>query len=204
PQGKDMKKQALLALSLILLTGCGRNIRTAEDVTPGNIKETCMSWKYGATDIRIQTGKITKELVDRWIAKTKYDITHGKPRIIITHIDNRTDMVISTDMIRDIIEHAAVDDGRVTMLVGDAKNEQELDMWLKKITKDPKYAKKSRVERNEVQAPQFLAKIRIVKAMTEQKRYDIEEYLMTLTLYDLETQEIVDSATDLLRKKVRI
>jgi len=199
-----MKKQALLALSLILLTGCGRNIRTAEDVTPGNTKETCMNWKYGATDIRIQTGKITKELVDRWIAKTKYDITHWKPRIIITHIDNRTDMVISTDMIRDIIEHAAVDDGRVTMVVGDTKNEQELDTWLKKITKDPKYAKKSRVDSNEVQAPQFLAKIRIVKAMTEQKRYDIEEYLMTLTLYDLETQEIVDSATDLLRKKVRI
>jgi hypothetical protein len=198
-----MKKQALLALTLIL-AGCGRNIRTAEDVTPGNTKETCLNWKYGATDIRIQTGKITKELVDRWVARTKYDIAHGKPRIIVTHIDNRTDMVISNDMIRDIIEHAAVEDGRVTMVVGDSKDEQELDTWLKKITKDPKYARKSRVDTNEVQAPQFLAKIRIVKAMTEQKRYDIEEYMMTLTLYDLETQEIVDSATDLLRKKVQI
>jgi hypothetical protein len=198
-----MKKQALLALGLIL-AGCGRDIRTAEDITPGNVKETCLNWKYGATDIRIQTGKITKELVDRWIARTKYDITNGKPRIIVTHIDNRTDMVISTDMIRDIIEHAAVDDGRVTMVVGDSKDEQELDTWLKKITKDPKYARKSRVDNNEVQAPQFLAKIRIVKAITEQKRYDIEEYLMTLTLYDLETQQIVDSATDILRKKVQI
>ena len=46
-------------------------------------------------------------------------------------------MVISNDMIRDIIEHAAVDDGRVTMVVGDSKDEQELDTWLKKITKDP-------------------------------------------------------------------
>jgi hypothetical protein len=198
-----MKKQALLALSLIL-AGCGRNIRTAEDVTPGNAKETCLNWKYGATDIRIQTGKITKELVDRWIARTKYDLTNGKPRIIITHIDNRTDMVISNDMIRGIIEHVAVEDGRVAMVVGDTKDEQELDTWLKKITKDPKYAKKSRVDNNEAQAPQFLAKIRIVKAMTEQKRYDIEEYLMTLTLYDLETQQIVDSATDILRKKVQI
>ncbi len=188
-----MKKQALLALSLIL-AGCGRDIRTAVDVTPGNTKETCLNWKYGATDIRIQTGKITKELVDRWIVRTKYDIAKGKPRIIVTHIDNRTDMV----------EHAAVDDGRVTMVVGDTKDEQELDTWLKKITKDPKYARKSRVDTNQVQAPQFLAKIRIVKAITEQKRYDIEEYLMTLTLYDLETQEIVDSATDLLRKKVQI
>ncbi len=198
-----MKKQALLALALVL-SGCGRNIRTAEDVTPGNAKETCMNWKYGATDIRIQTGKITKELVDRWVARTKYELTNGKPRIIVTQIDNRTDMVISNDMIRDIIEHVAAEDGRVTMVVGDTKDEQELDTWLKKITKDPKYARKSRVDNNEVQAPQFLAKIRIVKAFTEQKRYDIEEYLMTLTLYDLETQQIVDSATDILRKKVQI
>lgn len=198
-----MKKQALLALTLAL-TGCGRDLRTAVDITPGNAKETCMNWKYGATDIRIQTSKITKELVDRWVARTNYDTTIGKPRIIVTHVDNRTDMVISNDMIRDIIEHAAVEDGRVTMVVGDSKDEHELDTWLKKITKDPKYARKSRVESNAVQAPQFLAKIRIVKAITEQKRYDIEEYLMTLTLYDLETQEIVDSATDVLRKKVQI
>ena len=198
-----MKKQALLALSL-LLCSCGRHLRTAEDITPGNPQETCLNWKYGATDIRIQTGKITKELVDRWVARTNYDLSNGKPRIIVTHVDNRTDMVISNDMIRDIIEHAAVDDGRVTMVVGDTQDEKELDTWLKKITNDPKYARKSRVDTHAVQAPQFLAKIRIVKALTEQKRYDIEEYLMTLTLYDLETQEIVDSATDLLRKKVQI
>jgi hypothetical protein len=198
-----MKKQIALALSL-LLAGCGRNIRTAEDITPGNTKETKMSWKYGATDIRIQTNKLTKALVDRWAERTHYDFASGKPRIIVTHVDNRTDMVISTDMIRDIIEHAAVEDGRVTMVVGDTKDEQELDSWLKKILKDPKYSNKSRVENKQVSAPQFLAKIRLVKAMTEQKRYDIEEYLMTLTLYDLETQEIVDSATDILRKKVQI
>lgn len=198
-----MKKQALLALTLIL-SSCGRNIRTAEDITLGNAKETCMSWKYGATDIRIQTSKITKELVDRWVARTHYDSARGKPRIIITHVDNRTDMVISNDMIRDIIEHVAVEDGRVNMVVGDSKDEQELDTWLKKITKDPKYSNKSRVDNHEAQAPQFLAKIRIVKAMTEQKRYDLEEYLMTLTLYDLETQQIVDSTTDILRKKVQI
>jgi hypothetical protein len=198
-----MKKSILLATTL-LLAGCGRNIRTAEDITPGNPKETQMSWKYGATDIRTQTSKLTKTLVDRWAGRTHYDFAQGKPRIIVTHVDNRTDMVISTDMIRDIIEHAAVEDGRVTMVVGDTKDERELDTWLKKILKDPKYSNKSRVENREVQAPQFLAKIRLVKAMTEQRRYDLEEYLMTLTLYDLETQEIVDSATDLLRKKVKI
>ncbi len=202
-----MKKQVLMAPSLLLallLAGCGRNIRTAEDITPGNTKETHMSWKYGATDIRIQTGKLTKELVDRWAQRTHYDFASGKPRIIVTHMDNRTDMVISTDMIRDIIEHTAVEDGRVTMVVGDSKDERELDTWLQKILKDPKYSNKSRVDNREVTAPQFLAKIRLVKAMTEQKRYDIEEYLMTLTLYDLETQQIVDSATDILRKKVKI
>jgi hypothetical protein len=198
-----MYKRSLLALALIL-SGCGRNIRTAEDVTPGNCKETCLNWKYGLTDIKIQTGKITKELVDRWVARTHYDVAQGKPRIIVTQIDNRTDMVISTDMIRDIVESAAVQDGRITMVVGDAKNEQELDTWLQKILKNPKYSTKSRVDNHEVLAPQFLAKIRLVKAMTEQKRYDLEEYLMTLTLYDLETQEIVDSATDILRKKVKI
>jgi hypothetical protein len=198
-----MKKRALLALTL-LLAGCGRNIRTAEDVTPGNCREKHLSWKYGVTDIRIQTQKITRELVDRWIARTNYDLAKGKPRIIVTQVDNRTDMVISTDMIRDIIEHAAVEDGRISMVVGDTKDEQELDRWLKKILTDQKYSKKSKVDNHEVVAPQFLAKIRLVKAMTEQKRYDIEEYLMTLTLYDLETQEIVDSATDVLRKKVEI
>lgn len=198
-----MKKQIILTLSL-LLAGCGRNIRTAEDITPGNTKETHLSWKYGATDIRIQTNKLTQELVNRWAERTHYDFATGKPRIIVTHVDNRTDMVISTDMIRDIIEHAAAQDGRITMVVGDTRDEQELDTWLKKIVKDPKYSNKTRVENKQVTAPQFLAKIRLVKAMTEQKRYDIEEYLMTLTLYDLETQEIIDSATDILRKKVQI
>jgi len=198
-----MKKYPLIALTL-LLASCGRDIRTAQDITPGNSKETALNWKYGLNDIRIQTGKITRELVDRWIARTNYDLAKGKPRIIVTQVDNRTDMVISNDMIRDIIEHAAVDDGRVTMVVGDAKDEQELDQWLKKILSNPKYSKKTKLDNHEVVAPQFLAKIRIVKAITEQKRYDIEEYLMTLTLYDIETQEIVDSATDILRKKVEI
>lgn len=129
-----MKALTLLALSL-LLTSCGRQIRTAEDVTPGNSKETQLSWKYGANDIRIQTGKLTRELVDRWAQRTQYDFAAGKPRIIVTHVDNRTDMVISTDMIRDIIEHAAVEDGRVTVVVGDVKDEQELNTWLKKSLK---------------------------------------------------------------------
>lgn len=198
-----MKKTAVLALTL-LAAGCGRDLRTAEDVTPGNQKETQLSWKYGANDIRIQTTKITKELVDRWFAKSDYNIKMGKPRIIITQVDNRTDMVIPTDMIRDIIESVAIDDGRVTIVVGDAKDEQELDKLLSKVRQDPKYSKTSRLEAGQVTAPQFLAKIRLVKAMTEQKRYDLEDYRMTITLYDIETEEAIDSAVDVLRKKVQI
>jgi len=197
------KTTAVLAIAL-LAAGCGRNLRTAEDITPGNEKETHMSWKYGATDIRIQTAKVTKELVDRWFSKTGYDIALGKPRIVVTQVDNRTDMVISTDMIRDIIESAAVDDGRVTITVGDFKDEQELDRHLYKIATDPKYSNATRLQAGQAAAPQFLAKIRIVKAMTEQKRYDIEEYRMTISLYDIETQELIDSAHDTLRKKVKL
>ncbi len=193
----------MLALTF-LTAACGRNIRTAEDITPGNDRETCMSWKYGATDIRIQTSKITQELVSRWFAKTGYDSKMGKPRIVITQVDNRTDMVISTDMIRDIIETVAVDDGRVSIIVGDSKDEQELDRFLSKIAKDPKYSGSSRLKQGQAKAPQLLAKIRIVKAMTEQKRFDIEEYRMTISLYDIETQELIDSAYDVLRKKVEI
>jgi len=198
-----MKKITIFALA-VLAAGCGRNIRTAEDITPGNPKESRLSWKYGATDIRIQTSNITRELVNRWFQKTGYDISKGKPRIIVTQVDNRTDMVIPTDMIRDIVEHVGAEDGRVTIVVGDAKDEQELDRLLAKGTKDPKYSNSGRPQKNQVSAPQFLAKIRLVKAITEQKRYDIEEYRMTITLYNIETEEVIDSAFDILRKKVEI
>lgn len=198
-----MNKFSFLALALIA-AGCGRNIRTAEDITPGNTRETQLSWKYGLTDIRIQTAKITRELVDRWYAKSGYDGQGGKPRIIITSVENRTDMVIPSDMIRDIIESVAIDDGRITVVVGDVKDEQELGALLEKASSDPKYSKSSKLKPHQATAPQFLAKIRIVKAMTEQRRYDIEEYRMSITLYDIETEEAIDSAVDVLRKKVEI
>lgn len=191
----------LLALSL---AGCGRQIRTAQDITPGNAKENQLSWKYGANDIRIQTTKVTSELVDKWFARTGYARNGQKPRIIITQIDNRTDMVISTHMIRDIIESVAIEDGRVSIMVGDAKDEAELNELLDKITHDPKYANSTRLAADQSKAPQFLAKIRLVKALTEQKRYDIEDYRMTITLYDIETGEALDSAYDVLRKKVQL
>ncbi len=141
--------------------------------------------------------------MDRWLARTGYNCLNGKPRIIITCIDNRTDHYISTDMIRDIIEGVAIDDGRFTVVVGDSSDEQELDNLMAKITQDPKYANSSRLTPGQATAPQFLAKVRITKAVTSDHFYDYEDYRMTITLYDIETQEAIDSAWDVLTKKVQ-
>lgn len=181
-----------------------RNIRTATDITPGNKSCEKLDWRYGAGDIRIQTTKLNQQLMDRWFDKTGYNIHHGKPRLVITQIDNRTDQYISSDMIRDIIECAAIDDGRYTVVVGDIQDEGELDYFMNKILQDPKYANHSRIQPSKATAPQFLVKIRITKAVTCDRFYDYEDYRMTITLYDIETQEAIDSAYDVLRKKVRL
>lgn len=204
-----MKYQHLLyptlCLSMMtLLSSCAcRTIRTAQDITPGNISHERLDWRYGSSDIRIQTTKLNKQLMDRWLTKTGYDIGYGKPRIIITEIDNRTDQYIQTDMIRDIFECVAIDDGRYTILVGDARNERELDELMDKISLDPKYNNNSRLQAGKAIAPQFLAKVRLTKAVTSDRYYDYEDYRMTVTLYDIETQEVIDSAWDVLSKKIR-
>jgi hypothetical protein len=193
---------SLLALSLTL-ESCCRRVRSAQDITPGNSTCEKLDWRYGASDIRIQTTKITRQLMDRWYAKTGWDCQGTKPRIIITEVDNRTDGYISTDMIRDMIEGVAIDDGRYTIVVGDYRDEKELDFMMAKIIHDPKYNNSSRLQPGQATAPQFLGKIRLTKAVTSDCRYDYEDYRMTITLYDIETQEAVDSAWDVLTKKVR-
>lgn len=198
-------KAPLLILAAAGLVACGRNIRTAEDVTPGHEQETCLDWKYGATDIRIQTQKVTDALMQKWWNIARADLaSKGKARIIITGVDNRTDQYISTDMIRDIIEEVAINDGRFTITVGDVQDEGELDTLLVKAGLDPKYRKETRPELGQATAPQFLAKIRITKALTHQKRYDLEHYRFQITLYDIQSQEAVDSASDTMYKKVQI
>lgn len=195
----------LVLTAALAATACGRNIRTAEDITPGHAHETRLDWKYGATDIRIQTTKVTDELMQRWWNIARADLTtKGKARIIITQVDNRTDQYISTDMIRDIVEEVAVNDGRFTITVGDAKDSDELDRLMVKAGLDPKYRAEGRPQPNQATAPQFLAKIRITKATTHQKRYDLEHYRFSITLYDIETQEAIDSASDTMYKKVEI
>lgn len=184
-------------------TACCRHVRTAKDVTPGNCHCTKLDWRYGAGDIRIQTTKINRILMDRWYAKTGYDCRCGKPRIIITQIDNCTDRYIPTEMIRDTIESAAIEDGRYTIVVGDMCDECDLDNLMQKIACDPKYNNSSRLTPGQATAPQFLAKIRLTKAVTSDCWYDYEDYRMTITLYDIETQEAIDSSWDVLSKKVQ-
>jgi len=139
--------------------------------------------------------------MDRWSAKAQRGTL--KPRIVITEIDNRTDMYIATDMIRDIIEGVAANDGRFTIVVGDCRDEFELDAFMQKIQNDPKYHNSSKLTASRATAPQFLGKLRLTKAITQTPRYDYEDYRMTITLYDIETQEIVDSAWDVFKKRVR-
>ncbi|CDZ81190.1 hypothetical protein BN1013_01721 [Candidatus Rubidus massiliensis] len=202
---RNMLVFCLLSLLITSLTSCApQRFRTAYDVTPGNPKGEILDWRYGATDIRIQTSKITKQIMDRWFAKTGYDcICQGKPRIIITEIDNRTNCYIATDMVRDIIEGVAINDGRFTVVVGDSEDEQELNLFMHKLLNDPKYCNSSKPRMGFATAPQFLAKIRITKSVTSDICYDYEDYRMTVTLYDMETQEAIDSAWDVLTKKVR-
>lgn len=189
---------------LLTCTSCGcRKIRTAEDITPGNPCGEKLDWRYGATDIRIQTTKINRQLMDRWYAKTHYQCENGKPRILITEIDNRTNCYISTDMIRDIIEGVAIDDGRYTIVVGDARDERELDLLMAKVAQHPKYRNPSQLQPGLAIAPEFLGKVRITKAVTSDPYYDYEDYRMTVTLYDIETQEAIDSAWDVLSKRVK-
>lgn len=193
----------LVTFTLLLsVASCCRHIRTAEDITPGNLCEK-LDWRYGAGDIRIQTTKITQQLFDRWYAKTDYQCQMGKPRVIITEIDNCTDQFIPTDMIRDIIEGVAINDGRYTVVVGNTQDEQELDYLMDKNLFASKYDNLTRIQPGMAKAPQFLGKIRITKAVRSDRFYDYEDYRMSVTLYDIETQEALDSAWDVLSKKVR-
>ncbi|MBA3722825.1 MAG: hypothetical protein H0W88_10565 [Parachlamydiaceae bacterium] len=195
-------KIAAICTLLVCSVSCSRSVRTATDVTPGNVNEK-LDWRYGAGDIRIQTTKITGQLFDRWYQKTGYQCDQGKPRIIINEIDNCTDRYISTDMIRDIFEGVAINDGRFTVVVGNANDECQLDYMMGKIQNAPKYNNSTRLETGKAIAPEFLGKIRITKAIRSERFYDFEDYRMTVTLYDIETQQAIDSAWDVLCKQVR-
>lgn len=200
---KKLIQMTALCAIMMSATGCGcRSVRTAEDITPGNVCEK-LDWRYGAGDIKIQTTKITRQLFDRWYARTDYQCESGKPRIIITEIDNCTDQYIPTDMIRDIIEGVAIDDGRFTVVVGNAQDECEMDYIMNKVNRAPKYNNPTKLQQGKAIAPEFLGKIRITKAVRSDRFYDYEDYRMAVTLYDIETQEAIDSAWDVLSKKVR-
>jgi hypothetical protein len=201
-----MKKIFLLIFPFIALslTACHcRHLRTAIDATPGNPRECQLDCHYGANDIRIQTTKLSKTLMDKWYSKTKYRVdTQDKPTIVFGGIENRTDMYIPTDLIQDVLEGVAINDGRFRVVVSHAKDESELDFLMHKQQCSQKYLNSTRLDAQSAYAPRFLAKLRITKAKTKTPCYDIEDYRMTMTLYDIESQECVDQAFDLLRKFV--
>ncbi len=198
---KSVIQCLFLSLLCLTATSCCRHVRSAVDITPGNPCEK-LDWRYGAGDIRIQTTKLTRQIFDRWYCKTGYQCATGKPRLIITEIDNCTDQYISTEMIRDIFEGVAIDDGRFTVVVGNSADEMELDHLMGKVCAHPKYQNPSRLTPGQATAPEFLGKIRITKAIRTDRFYTYEDYRMTVTLYDIETQEAIDSAWDVLSKKV--
>ena len=182
----------------------GRRFPCAEDITPGHNHHTQLDWRYGSGDMRIQTRNVTSYLMDRWYWKTGYKPEAGmKPRIVITEIDNRTNEYIALDMMRDVIESVAINDGRFTVIVGDSQDEQELDSWMRKMQQDPKYSESSRQQPGQAVAPQFLGKMRLTKAVSSDRHNAYEEYRLTVTLFDIETQLAVDSAWDVLHKKIR-
>ena len=182
---------------------CHRSLRTAKDITPANINYEKLDWRYGAQDIRTQTSKLLKQMMDRWFAKTCYNLLQGKPRLVITEINNKTGQYISTDMIKDIFECSAIEDGRFNILVGDYNDKQELDYFMQRILTDPKHCNNLGLLPNRAIAPQFLVKVKISNAVTSDRFYDYEDYQMTLTLYDIETQEAIDSLSDVINKKIR-
>ncbi|MCB1149881.1 MAG: hypothetical protein KDK48_06915, partial [Chlamydiia bacterium] len=114
------------------------------------------------------------------------------------------DQYLSTEMIRDIFENVAASDGRFAVVVGNTSDTCELDSLMERILNDPKYANSSRIKEGQAIAPQFLVKVRITKANNFSPAYLYEDYRMSVTLYDIETQTIVDSAQDLLRKRVKM
>lgn len=200
---KKIISVSLLALTLVSSSCAKRHVRQACDITPGNYGCEIMDWTYGAGDIKIQSRNICAHLMDRWYASSDPRVAYGaKPRLTISSVDNRTDMYISTDMIRDIIEGIAVEDGRFEVVVGDCADEQILDATLSDIETNPKYQQSRRPQYGKVKAPEFLAKILITKAVSRTDYYDYEDYRMTVKLFDVETQELIDSASDTLQKKV--
>ncbi len=197
-----------LALVSLALTSChpmcGRRYPCVTDVTPGNCHNIELDWHYGIRDMRIQMRNVTSTLMDRWYSKTGYQMEPGlKPRVVITDIDNRTDEYIALDLMRDVIESVAINDGRFSVVVGDTSDEEDLDNWMTRMRQDQKYSATTRLTAGQVTAPQFLGKVRLNKAVSSDRRTDFEEYRLTITLYDIETQEALDSAWDVLHKRIQ-
>ncbi len=101
----------------------------------------------------------------------------GKPLLYIAEVDNRTDWHIDTEMLQDIFTNVAINDGRydVTMEEPDTGD-----------------------------IPVLRATILLTKKATKLKYFEYEDYIMTITVFDNDNQQKIDSAWDILRKRVEI
>ncbi len=187
-------------LLLLSATSCSLN-KIAHNFSINNSRATVVDWRYGASEIRIQTCKATRTLIERWLAKTSSCQSTDCPRIIITKFKNCTDCYIPCEMIRDAVEEAALDDGRFTILMCDPKSEQKLTGCMSKTQRHPKYRYPAAPSPDGNSGPKFFGKICLTKISSTDPACQLEEYHLALDLYDAETEELVDSAQDILYKK---
>ena len=167
---------AWIAFGLISLitTSCG--------VAPAQVEpcsSTVVDWRYGASEIRVQAGNASRALMERWFATTGHDCHKIRPRLLIVNFNNETDCYIPQDVVCDAIFRAASDDGRYSMELG-ATNPR-INSWHR---------------------PTFIGEITLSKELTPGTSCDIEKFRLTIDLYETESKEFIDSAQDILWKKL--
>lgn len=130
-----------------------------------------VDWRYGASEMRIQTGRAAGDLMDRWFAKTGHDSDQKCPHIFVSKFNNLTDCFIPEEIVRDALEKAALDDGRFSIAVGKRRGK-----------------------------PTLLAKVSLSRDVFSGSLGDVEVYQLTIGLYDAESDTLLDSAKDVLCK----
>ncbi|MBB65571.1 MAG: hypothetical protein CMO81_10970 [Waddliaceae bacterium] len=160
--------------------------------------------RYTADDLCYQSALVAKQLIDRWENQFEKQIDKKeKPRLLINDLDNRTDVPLSHKDVSKYLDLIAAKDGRFTVKLGNTQDEQENDMMMDRYLSDPHYSTDATPDHPNGKAPQFLTKIRLSKAVTSDQVYNYEDYRLSILLYDIETQELIDSAWDVLRKQDR-
>ncbi len=184
-------------------TGCRGKIHTVQDLTGTPRIGERIDWRYNAQDVRLQAKYIMKELVTRWYNNTGYKaIHHVTPHIIFAEIENRSDAFISLEAFQDVLHALSIEDTRYTVEVHNVQNERELNALISKMKENPHYAPTSKVHVDQVLPPQIFAKFYLSHEVSSGNQVEYLDYRMTITFYDFETREPIDSISDTLRKKI--